>query len=176
MHESISVKSLFVPLTPRWKRVLDLSIIAITSPIWLPIMLMIGVLIKCVAGSPVLFVQDRVGLEGQLFRCVKFRTMKTEIDTSIHKHHLLDLMQSSKSTVKLDEKGDTRLLPFGLILRASGLDELPQILNVCRGEMSLVGPRPCLPYEYDVYRSEDKERFQTPPGLTGLWQVSGKST
>jgi lipopolysaccharide/colanic/teichoic acid biosynthesis glycosyltransferase len=76
---------------------------------------------------------------------------------------------------KLDLHGDPRLIPGGWWLRASGLDELPQIINVLRGEMSLVGPRPCLPYEYDRYLPWQKERFSTLPGLTGLWQVSGKN-
>jgi lipopolysaccharide/colanic/teichoic acid biosynthesis glycosyltransferase len=77
--------------------------------------------------------------------------------------------------VKMDSKGDPRLIPFGWLLRSSGLDELPQIINVFRGEMSLVGPRPCLPFEYAEYLSWQKERFSTLPGLTGLWQVSGKN-
>jgi len=76
---------------------------------------------------------------------------------------------------KLDLRGDERILPCCMLLRASGLDELPQLINVLRGEMSLVGPRPCLPYEYDLYLPWQKERFETMPGLTGLWQVSGKN-
>jgi lipopolysaccharide/colanic/teichoic acid biosynthesis glycosyltransferase len=77
--------------------------------------------------------------------------------------------------MKMDSRGDLRIIPFDLFLRASGLDELPQLLNVLRGEMSLVGPRPCMPYEYDNYLPWQKERFGTVPGLTGLWQVSGKN-
>jgi exopolysaccharide production protein ExoY len=76
---------------------------------------------------------------------------------------------------KMDSRGDSRIIPFGLFLRASGLDELPQLINVLRGEMSLVGPRPCLPYEYDEYLPWQKERFGVVPGLTGFWQVSGKN-
>jgi lipopolysaccharide/colanic/teichoic acid biosynthesis glycosyltransferase len=77
--------------------------------------------------------------------------------------------------VKLDAKGDHRLIPLGSFLRATGLDELPQLLNVLRGEMSIVGPRPCLPYEYENYQPRQKRRFEVVPGLTGLWQVSGKN-
>jgi lipopolysaccharide/colanic/teichoic acid biosynthesis glycosyltransferase len=84
-------------------------------------------------------------------------------------------MNSNKPMEKMDTKGDPRIIPFGVPLRASGLDELPQIINVIRGDMSLVGPRPCLPYEYDKYLVWQKERFNTVPGLTGLWQVSGKN-
>ena len=76
---------------------------------------------------------------------------------------------------KMDYYGDPRLIPLGFFLRASGLDELPQLINVLQGEMSLVGPRPCLPYEYDVYLPWQKQRLDTLPGLTGLWQVSGKN-
>jgi lipopolysaccharide/colanic/teichoic acid biosynthesis glycosyltransferase len=77
--------------------------------------------------------------------------------------------------VKMDSRGDSRLIPGGWILRASGLDELPQVINVLRGEMSMVGPRPCLPYEYDRYLPWQRDRFAAVPGLTGLWQVSGKN-
>jgi lipopolysaccharide/colanic/teichoic acid biosynthesis glycosyltransferase len=77
--------------------------------------------------------------------------------------------------VKLDAQRDPRLIPLGAFLRSSGLDELPQLLNVLRGEMSLVGPRPCIPYEYELYDAWQRRRFEAVPGLTGLWQVSGKN-
>ena len=77
--------------------------------------------------------------------------------------------------VKLDAQGDARIIPFGVWLRSSGLDELPQLINVLRGEMSLVGPRPCMAYEYGDFLPWQRERFNTLPGLTGLWQVSGKN-
>jgi len=76
---------------------------------------------------------------------------------------------------KMDVKGDPRIIPLGVPLRASGLDELPQLLNILRGDMSLVGPRPCVAYEYEKYLPWQKERFNSLPGLTGLWQVSGKN-
>ena len=76
---------------------------------------------------------------------------------------------------KLDSKGDRRILPIGHLLRASGFDELPQIFNILRGDMSLVGPRPCIRFEYEKYRPEHRERFNVVPGLTGLWQVSDKN-
>jgi lipopolysaccharide/colanic/teichoic acid biosynthesis glycosyltransferase len=84
-------------------------------------------------------------------------------------------MRSDAPMVKMDAKGDPRLIPLGRLLRATGLDELPQLLNVLGGEMSLVGPRPCLPYEFEGYLPEQKRRFDSLPGLTGLWQVSGKN-
>ena len=76
---------------------------------------------------------------------------------------------------KLDSRRDPRLIPFGAALRATGLDELPQLINVLRGEMSIVGPRPCIPYEYELYEPWQRQRFNAVPGLTGLWQVSGKN-
>jgi lipopolysaccharide/colanic/teichoic acid biosynthesis glycosyltransferase len=84
-------------------------------------------------------------------------------------------MNSNAPMMKMDSQGDPRIITFGVLLRASGLDELPQLINVLQGEMSLVGPRPCLPYEYDEYLPWQKKRFETVPGLTGLWQVSGKN-
>jgi lipopolysaccharide/colanic/teichoic acid biosynthesis glycosyltransferase len=84
-------------------------------------------------------------------------------------------MNSNTPMMKMDSQGDPRIIPFGVLLRASGMDELPQLINVLRGEMSLVGPRPCMPYEYDQYLPWQKERFGAVPGLTGLWQVSGKN-
>jgi exopolysaccharide production protein ExoY len=76
---------------------------------------------------------------------------------------------------KMDVKGDPRIIPFGSILRSSGLDELPQLINVLKGEMSLVGPRPCTEYEFEQFQPWHKQRFRALPGLTGLWQVSGKN-
>lgn len=104
----------------------------------------------------------------------KFRSMKLNADTLVHKEHLAQLMQSNTSMTKLD-KADARLIPFGRIFRASGLDELPQLFNVLRGDMSLIGPRPCVPYEYQKFSYWHKQRCDTYPGLTGLWQVSGKN-
>jgi len=96
-------------------------------------------------------------------------------DTSVHQSHLRSLMNSRTPMKKMDVAGDPRLIPLGALLRSTGLDELPQIINVLRGDMSLVGPRPCVPYEFEAYRPWQKERFNGLPGLTGLWQVSGKN-
>ncbi len=106
---------------------------------------------------------------------LKFRTMKTDAETQSHQQHTQHLIKSQQPMVKLDQHKDPRLIPLARLLRASGLDELPQILNVLRGEMSLVGPRPCLPYEYELYQSWHRHRLDAVPGLTGLWQVSGKN-
>ena len=112
---------------------------------------------------------------GRRFMCFKFRTMFVDAETKTHQGHLHHLMNSNRPMMKMDSQGDPRIIPFGLLFRSSGLDELPQLINVLRGEMSLVGPRPCLPYEYEKYLPWQKERFGTAPGLTGLWQVSGKN-
>ena len=166
----------FAPIfISRWKRVLDVSVIILATPILLPMMAALAIIVRIVSEGPVLFRQERVGYLGQRFMCFKFRTMFVNADTNVHQGHLDQLMDSDAPLVKMDAKGDPRIIPFGRLLRASGLDELPQLINVLRGEMSLVGPRPCLPYEYNKYQRWQKERFNTLPGLTGLWQVGGKN-
>jgi lipopolysaccharide/colanic/teichoic acid biosynthesis glycosyltransferase len=101
--------------------------------------------------------------------------MHVSADTVVHQSYFKDLMQTNAPMTKLDAKGDSRLIPGGWILRATGLDELPQLINVLRGDMSLVGPRPCIPSEYEQYLPWQRERVNATPGLTGLWQVSGKN-
>jgi lipopolysaccharide/colanic/teichoic acid biosynthesis glycosyltransferase len=168
--------SLSDPLAvPQWKRALDVTLILIAVPLLLPLMILIAVVIRVVSPGPILFRQERIGHRGRRFMCLKFRTMQVHADTKVHEGHLAQLMQSNVPMVKMDGRGDPRIIPFGRLLRSSGLDELPQIINVLLGEMSLVGPRPCLKYEYDSYLPWQKERFETLPGLTGLWQVSGKN-
>jgi exopolysaccharide production protein ExoY len=159
----------------RWKRVLDIAVIVLALPLLIPLMLVVAGLIRVVSAGPVLFKQERVGYLGRRFMCFKFRTMFVGADAVVHQGHLRHLMDSNTPMTKMDSEGDPRIIPFGLLLRSSGLDELPQLINVLRGEMSLVGPRPCLPYEYEKYLPWQKERFASFPGLTGLWQVSGKN-
>lgn len=150
-------------------------LIIMALPLLLPLAMFIGLLIRIVSAGPVLFKQERIGYLGERFLCYKFRTMFVDSDTTIHQGHLNQLMNSDAPMMKMDSHGDPRIIPFGRLLRASGLDELPQLINVLRGEMSLVGPRPCVSYEYEKYLSWQRERFNTAPGLTGLWQVSGKN-
>ncbi|WP_205880861.1 sugar transferase [Limisphaera ngatamarikiensis] len=160
---------------PVWKRALDLFCILVSLPVTLPLGLAIAAYIKLVSPGPVLFRQERIGYRGQRFWCLKFRTMRVNADTSCHQQHLKSLLTSDAPMIKLDVKGDPRLIRGGAFLRATGLDELPQLINVLRGEMSLVGPRPCLPYEYEQYDDWARQRCEAVPGLTGLWQVSGKN-
>ena len=160
---------------PTWKRALDVACILFLLPALLPLGLLISLWIKIVAPGPLLFRQKRVGYRGNQFVCLKFRSMKVGSDSGVHKNYLKELMQSETPMTKMDAKGDARLIPLGALLRATGLDELPQLINVLRGEMSLVGPRPCIPYECEEYLPWQRERFNTLPGLTGLWQVNGKN-
>jgi exopolysaccharide production protein ExoY len=165
----------FARKVPGWKSSLDLTWILLSLPIWLPLMLLLMLLTRIASPGPVFYRQKRVGLGGRHFFIWKFRTMKLSAETQTHERYFEELMRSDCPMTKLDTVGDSRLAPFGRILRASGLDELPQIFNVLCGEMSLVGPRPCLPNEFAKYEPWQRERVNTLPGLTGLWQVSGKN-
>jgi exopolysaccharide production protein ExoY len=164
-----------LPRIPRWKRALDVFCVLIAIPTLLPMMLIIVALIKLSSRGPVLFKQERVGFLGTRFILFKFRTMYDGADTTAHEKYVASLIETNGPMTKMDAQGDARLIPVGRLLRAAGLDELPQLINVLRGEMSIVGPRPCLPGEYVRFLPRQKERFRALPGLTGLWQVSGKN-
>ena len=160
---------------PRWKRCLDLAVLAFVAPVLGPILGLIALLIKAVSPGPIVFRQERVGLHGRKFTCLKFRTMRASAETEAHRAHLVDLMSSAKPMVKLDAV-DQRIIPIvGPLLRATGFDELLQVVNILRGDMSIVGPRPCITYEYEKFGPQERARFNAVPGLTGLWQVSGKN-
>jgi exopolysaccharide production protein ExoY len=160
---------------PGWKSVLDITWILVSLPIWLPLLLLLMLLTRIASPGPVFYRQKRVGLGGRHFFIWKFRTMKLSAETQSHERYFEELMRSDCPMTKLDAVGDSRLAPFGRILRASGLDELPQIFNVLSGEMSLVGPRPCLPNEFAHYEPWQRKRVNALPGLTGYWQVNGKN-
>ena len=160
---------------PLWKRALDFSLILILAPA----LVMLGGLVALVVASgssgPIFFRQRRVGHQGREFTCYKFRTMHVGVETDSHRGHATQFIKSGTPMTKLDTRRDARVIPFGAALRAMGLDELPQLINVLRGEMSIVGPRPCIPYEYELYEPWQRRRCDAVPGLTGLWQVSGKN-
>ena len=160
---------------PCWKRCLDIGIVLLSVPLILPLSLLLAAAIQLVSPGAVLFKQERVGHRGRRFQCFKFRTMVAGANATTHREHLKQLMHSDAPLTKMDAEGDGRIIPLGKWMRAAGLDELPQLLNVLRGEMSLVGPRPCLPYEAENFTPAQRERFEAVPGLTGLWQVSGKN-
>jgi lipopolysaccharide/colanic/teichoic acid biosynthesis glycosyltransferase len=164
-----------MPQLPVWKRSLDISLCCLTLPLLALVTLGVAVLVRTTAPGPLFFRQERVGYLGRRFRLYKFRTMHVGADISGHQTHFEHLVSTQAPMLKLDATGDSRLIPGGWLLRATGLDELPQIINVLRGDMSVVGPRPCIPYEYESYGPEQRRRFQCTPGLTGLWQVSGKN-
>uniref|UniRef100_UPI0039C8FDAD sugar transferase n=1 Tax=Horticoccus sp. 23ND18S-11 TaxID=3391832 RepID=UPI0039C8FDAD len=160
---------------PAWKRAIDLAFCCAALPFLALGTFIVAVLMSIASPGPIFFKQERVGYLGRRFRLYKFRTMHVGADTAGHQAHFATLMRSNVPMQKLDAKGDSRLIPGGWIIRACGLDELPQVINVLKGEMSIVGPRPCIPYEYDNYTATQRTRFHAAPGLTGLWQVSGKN-
>ena len=160
---------------PRWKRVIDLVCCAVALPAFAIATFFVAIIMSISSPGPIFFRQERVGFQGRRFKLYKFRTMHVGAATSAHQAHFAQLIKSNAPMLKMDAKRDTRLIASGWLLRASGLDELPQIINVMRGEMSIVGPRPCIPYEYEQYSADQRQRFRTVPGLTGLWQVSGKN-
>jgi exopolysaccharide production protein ExoY len=161
---------------PAWKRVLDVCCVLAMAPVVLPLCALLALLVKCVSRGPVFFRQERVGYRGRRFACLKFRTMHVGTSTSTHEDYARKLITSEMPMTKLDDADDERIIPLGPVIRAMGLDELPQLWNVLRGEMSLVGPRPCLPAEFEAYLPAQRQRFNALPGLTGLWQVSGKNS
>lgn len=164
-----------VPRVPAWKRpvdfVLSLLLLVVLSPLWL----LVALAVKLSSPGPVLYRQDRVGLLLRPFRMFKFRTMYVDADPEVHRRYVQQLLAAGHSMEKLDAEEDSRITRLGRYLRATSLDELPQLLNVLRGEMSLVGPRPCIPYETEKYKPWYFHRFECLPGMTGLWQVSGKN-
>jgi lipopolysaccharide/colanic/teichoic acid biosynthesis glycosyltransferase len=163
------------PGLPSWKRLLDLALIVLTAPLWLPVMTLIAAWVGITSPGPIFYRQPRIGFRGRRFMIVKFRTMKVNADTTAHERYLEHLMVADCPMIKLDVQGDPRLIAGGRILRATGLDELPQIFNVLAGEMSLVGPRPCTVREFERFSPPHRERVNAYPGLTGWWQVNGKN-
>jgi lipopolysaccharide/colanic/teichoic acid biosynthesis glycosyltransferase len=148
----------------------------------LPLFAIIAALVKLSSKGPVLFKQRRLGKFGKGFLFLKFRTMYVDNDPEIHRRYVRELIQQKKDTAEasLDGiykiKNDARVTPLGRFLRKSSLDELPQFFNVLKGDMSLVGPRPPIPYEFECYSTWHRRRvIEVKPGITGLWQVHGRS-
>ncbi len=164
-----------------WQRGLDIVCSLLGLTVLAPIFLGTALLIKLVSPGPVFFRQVRIGRAGRPFMLWKFRTMAVNADSAIHRNHVSqqinnaaeDGQATARPMAKLDD--DPRVIPLGTILRGTCIDELPQLINVLRGEMSIVGPRPPIPYEVRDYRPWQRRRLDAPPGLTGLWQVSGKN-
>jgi lipopolysaccharide/colanic/teichoic acid biosynthesis glycosyltransferase len=165
------------------KRALDLLGSAILLLVLSPILVVIAIAIKLTSDGPVFFVQERLGQFGTRFKCLKFRTMYTNNDPKIHREYV-ERFIAGKAKEERNESGsvvykimdDPRITPVGRLLRNLSFDEIPQFWNVLRGEMSLVGPRPPVAYEFRVYDIWHRRRvLEVKPGVTGLWQVSGRS-
>lgn len=162
------------------KRAIDLAVVLMALLVLLPSLLFILLAVALTSRGPGLFRQVRVGRGGQLFVMYKFRSMAVDTDDSIHRAYVAALL-SDQAPQDGGEPGvfklsrDPRITKLGGLLRRTSLDELPQLLNVLKGEMSLVGPRPALPYELELYDDEHRRRLAVLPGITGLWQVSGRN-
>jgi lipopolysaccharide/colanic/teichoic acid biosynthesis glycosyltransferase len=174
-HVASELSAIFLCRAPGWKAGLDITCILLLLPLWLPLMILLMLVTRIASPGPIFYRQERIGLGGRHFFIWKFRTMKLSAETQTHERYFENLMRVDCPMTKLDAYGDRRLAPFGRVLRASGLDELPQIFNVLHGEMSLVGPRPCTPNEFDHYEPWQRQRVNCLPGLTGYWQVNGKN-
>jgi lipopolysaccharide/colanic/teichoic acid biosynthesis glycosyltransferase len=169
--------------TSRWvKRALDIGGSLLALVVLFPVLLVIAILIKLGSPGPILFRQKRVGRHGKNFTFLKFRSMYVSDDHTIHKEYVKRLILGQNGTGKGHDgdvyklTNDPRVTPIGRLLRRTSLDEVPQFLNVLTGQMSLVGPRPPIPYEYDSYDLWHVERLMSvKPGITGLWQVEGRS-
>jgi lipopolysaccharide/colanic/teichoic acid biosynthesis glycosyltransferase len=180
----------------RTKRVLDVVFSVLLLLLLLPIMIIIAAAIYLSSPGPVIFVQDRVGVKQRYYknhpywkkenyRNYKFRTMSLNADTSIHQAYMKALIEKNEEemaalqgeeTESRKLVNDSRIFGLGRFLRKFSLDELPQLFNVLRGEMSLVGPRPAIPYEVEMYQPWHYRRLETRPGITGLQQVKARST
>jgi len=153
------------------KRSLDLLGAFLLLLVAAPAMAAIALLVMATSRGPILYRQQRLGKNGRPFCCLKFRTMVPEAERILHRHP--DLEAEFRRTFKLTN--DPRVTPLGRVLRRTSLDELPQLINVLRGEMSLIGPRPVIPSELERYGPHGEKLLRVKPGLGGLWQASGRS-
>ena len=162
------------------KRWVDLLLCVVTLPLVIPLLLLCTLAIYLDAGRPIFFVQERIGKGGRTFRIYKFRTLKANYDSTQSQYFMKayirgDIRDDMTDNGTFKPMSDQEIIRVGHFLRRTSLDELPQVLNVLRGEMSIVGPRPNVPWEVDEYRPWHYERLEVLPGLTGLAQVNGRS-
>jgi lipopolysaccharide/colanic/teichoic acid biosynthesis glycosyltransferase len=163
------------------KRILDFCIGSLSILFFGVMMLIIALGIRISSPGPIFYRQRRIGKDGVPFDMLKFRSMQVQNSPELHKQYVQKLIRentqpASLGRVSLKDPGDPRITGLGKYLRKLSLDELPQFFNVLKGEMSIVGPRPPLPYEYEVYQDWHKQRMSVPPGITGLWQVTARNT
>jgi lipopolysaccharide/colanic/teichoic acid biosynthesis glycosyltransferase len=170
------------PIHDAVKRSVDLVGSLALLAVLLPLLLVLTALVKLTSKGPVFFRQVRIGERAKPFRMLKFRTMRVDVDQTLHKDFVTSFIKSSGQGQKpaadavFKMTNDPRITRIGHVLRKTSLDELPQLWNVVRGEMSLVGPRPPIPYEVEQYASWHRRRvLEAKPGITGLWQVKGRS-
>jgi lipopolysaccharide/colanic/teichoic acid biosynthesis glycosyltransferase len=180
VHIPGDLASLPALLVSKQCRALDILLSSIMLILLAPLMLLIAVAVRLSSPGPALFRQVRVGFRGETFELLKFRTMRQDNDDSIHRQFVTKLLSgiepaegSGKRIYKLER--DPRVTMVGRILRRLSLDELPQLINVLFAEMSLVGPRPALSWEVELFDPIYVARYLVPPGMTGLWQVSGRN-
>jgi len=162
------------------KRALDIALASVLIVISAPVLLLLACLVRSTSAGPVFFRQERLGRDMRPFTMFKLRSMYVNNDDRIHRAYVTRML-TAKQEVTTANGGlfklvdDPRITPLGTWLRRSSLDELPQLFNVLRGDMSLVGPRPMLSWEVQLLTGRDRLRFMVKPGMTGLWQVSGRS-
>lgn len=170
----ISVSPKLSPLySEKFKRIFDIIVSGFLMILLLPVLLIISLSIKLTSRGPVLYKTNVIGKNGKIFKWYKFRTMLSGNDTSVHELHLEKLITANKGYKKLSN--DPRITNVGKYLRKFSLDELPQLWNVFIGSMSLVGPRPCLPYEYEHFKEWHKLKYKVIPGITGLAQIIARN-
>ncbi len=153
------------------KRILDLLLIIMALPVLVLVFATIAFAVRATSSGPAFFIQKRIGRNGMPFGMIKFRSMY--VDAEARRAEVVG--SSDRAGLCFKSKDDPRITPFGKILRRSSLDELPQLINVLIGQMSLVGPRPALPQEVAEYPAAAMERLRVLPGITGAWQVAGRA-
>lgn len=158
------------------KRLIDVVLAVLFLAILSPLFFIISILIKITSKGPIFYKSRVVGKMEKEFVLYKFRTMKINQDSSFHNKFMYEMIKKKKKEGTLKIKDDKRITKIGKYFRKFSLDELPQLINILKGQMSLVGPRPCLPYEYSLYEDWHKKRFSVTPGITGLWQAFGRSS
>jgi lipopolysaccharide/colanic/teichoic acid biosynthesis glycosyltransferase len=159
-------------------RVLDLTVSVVALIVLSPVMALVALMIRLTSPGPALFRQERVGVDGQPFVMLKFRTMRPGTPDDVAREMIERELRGEDTSVDGSFKppDGPHVTRIGGLLRRTSLDELPQLVNVLRGDMALVGPRPCLRWEADMFPPFATARFSVKPGITGLWQVSGRST
>lgn len=160
---------------PTWKKAMDVAGALCCIVLLSPLFIMAAIGIKLSSPGPIFFRQTRIGYKRTPFVLLKFRSMDAHAKAEKHRKFMKQLIANDTDRPNTKIEADERIFPFGLFLRKTSIDELPQLFNVLKGEMSLVGPRPCLDYEADEYLQWHTRRFYILPGITGLWQVSGKN-